>query len=206
MSKRLKIIILIEILILIALFFHVASSPRLLVLFALALIFTFLANRMRSPFFRALSLIFWAISSLVFITAGWFWLALIFPIVMFLIFWKNNPREVQQKPGAFYERRAEPVGSSQEGNDVIDLAEVDFRPEGNRLSIRKASGNTKIIVPADVAVALKLTTGSGIVNIFGEHSINPRGLRYFSEQAESYEKRMAIEILVEEGNIEIVRG
>ena len=93
------------------------------------------------------------------------------------------------------------------GNDVIDLYDVNFRPEGNSLSIKKSAGNTKIIVPEDVAVALEITVHNGIVKIFDEETeINPVNFRYFSNVTEDTQKRMRIKLQVETGNVEVVKG
>lgn len=93
------------------------------------------------------------------------------------------------------------------GNDVIDLYDVNFRPEGNSLSIKKSAGNTKIIVPEDVAVALEITVHNGIVKIFDEETeINPVNFRYFSDMTEDTQKRMRIKLQVETGNVEVVKG
>lgn len=209
MNNRLKIIIGVEILILLGLFLHVIRNPHLLILMALALLFTFLANRLRNGFFRVLSIVLWAVSTLIFITAGWFWLAILFPILMVILFWRNHPRSEPVNPrfqGFYEEEKEEPNLQTETGNDIIDLADVDYKSSGNRLTIKKASGNTKILVPEDVAVAVEVTTHSGIVTIFGESSINPQRLRYFSENAEAASKKIAIEILVESGNVELVRA
>lgn len=44
------------------------------------------------------------------------------------------------------------------------------------------TGNTKIIVPDDVGVALDLTTNAGLVKIFNEAAqINAGNIHYFSD-------------------------
>ncbi|KLK96332.1 hypothetical protein VN91_1457 [Lactococcus lactis subsp. lactis] len=92
-------------------------------------------------------------------------------------------------------------------NDIIDLDDVTFKPSGNTLSIKKMTGNTKIIVPEDVGVSLDLTTNAGLVKIFNEAAqINAGNVRYFSENLDQAEKRIKINIRVDSGNIEVIRG
>lgn len=212
MNRKIKAVIIIEIMILMGLFFHVARTPRMWVVLVGAILFTILASRSRARVFRMLSLIFWAISAMILFTAGWFWLAIIFPSIMCIIFWKNNPRESHQSnDGPFFQSGFENEGQDfvgrANGNDLIDLDDINFKPSGNSLSIKKTTGNTKIIVPRDVAVMLDVTTHTGVVKIFDEPSqINAGNIRYFSENIEEVTKRIKINIRVETGNIEVVQG
>ncbi|PCS00874.1 hypothetical protein RT41_GL000664 [Lactococcus fujiensis JCM 16395] len=186
----------------------------MLMMAILAIVFTVLANRSRSNFFRVLSFIFWAISVMVLFTAGWFWLAILFPAVACIVFWKNNPRtDGQRARNVFYEGFGVPTEKKEEtvthanGNDVIDLDDVHYRPMGNAISIKKLTGNTKIIVPDDVAVILDITVGTGIVKVFDESpQINAGNIHYFSDNVNEARKRMKITIRVQTGNVEIVRG
>ena len=93
MNKKLKAIFIIEIFIVLGLIFHVISTPRMWVVLALAILFTILATRSRARVLRIISFIFWAISVMILFTVGWFWLAIIFPTIACIVFWKNNPRE-----------------------------------------------------------------------------------------------------------------
>ncbi|MEY8537285.1 cell wall-active antibiotics response protein LiaF [Lactococcus muris] len=141
------------------------------------------------------------------LTAGWFWLALLFPLFVGISLWKK-----QSETGSSFDYGQNYAESSEKltrsnGNDVIDLYDVNFRPEGNSLSIKKSAGNTKIIVPEDVAIALEITVHNGIVKIFDkETEINPKNFRYFSEMKEESQKRIRINIQVDTGNIEVVKG
>ncbi|RZI49878.1 hypothetical protein EQJ87_02875 [Lactococcus kimchii] len=146
-------------------------------------------------------------------TVSWFWLAIIFPAIMCIIFWKNNPREQERQVNfahnLFQNQAAETYSqtSQNNGNDVIDLDDVVFKPTGNSLSIKKMAGNTKIIVPEDVAVALDLTTNTGLIKIFNEATqINASNVHYFSENLDEAPKRIKITIRVDTGNIEVVQG
>jgi predicted membrane protein len=182
----------------------------------LAILFTVLANRTRVRALRIISLVFWAILAMILFSVGWFWLALIFPALTLLTFWKNNPRESSRNfrtPPYFQSESEENTEDFTEnlgktnGNDLIDLYDVNFKPSGNSLSIKKITGNTKIIVPHDVAVMLDITSHSGLVKIFDEAAkINAGNVRYFSENLNQSEKRIKISIRVETGNIEVVRG
>ncbi len=72
---------------------------------------------------------------------------------------------------------------------------------------KKLTGNTKIIVPDDVAVILDITVGTGIVKVFDESpQINAGNIHYFSDNVNEARKRMKITIRVQTGNVEIVRG
>ena len=90
MNKKLKAIFIIEIFIVLGLIFHVISTPRMWVVLALAILFTILATRSRARVLRIISFIFWAISVMILFTVGWFWLAIIFPTIACIVFWKNN--------------------------------------------------------------------------------------------------------------------
>ncbi|MFC4652358.1 cell wall-active antibiotics response protein LiaF [Lactococcus nasutitermitis] len=211
MNRRLRVILIIEALIIFGLLFHMARSPHFLVMLVLSIVFSLLASRLRSGFFRVISTVLWAITVIILVTAGWFWLAIIFPIITVIVFWKNHPREMQGNPSSVFfghqTENPETRINKNNGNDIIDLDDISFKATGNSLSIKKATGNTKIIVPDDVAVVLDVTTNTGIVKIFDEAAkINAGNIRYFSENAESMTKRIRIMIRVETGNIEVVRG
>lgn len=214
MAKRLKVIIGIELLILVALFIHIAKTPHMWLMVLLALVFTFLANRSRAKIFRLISAVFWIISALILFSVGWFWAAVFFPAIMCLVFWKNNPRmEDQSGPRNFYQEFQDDTEAPKEeltkanGNDIIDLDTLNYRPAGNALSIKKNSGNTKIIVPKDVEVILDITVDTGIVKIFDEAAkINAGNIRYFSDPTQHFKKRVRITIRVQTGNVEIVHG
>ncbi len=214
MNRRIKAVIIIEILILLGLFVHVVRTPHMWIMLVLALVFTILANRSRARLFRVISFIFWAISAMILFTAGWFWLAIVFPAIMAIIFWKNNPRESSQQGARNVFREVFPNNDEEvetltktNGNDIIDLDDVHFKAVGNHLSIKKNTGNTKIIVPADVAVNLDMTVGTGVIKIFDEApKINAGNIRYFSENIENAHKRIRITLRVETGNVEIVQG
>ena len=52
-----------------------------------------------------------------------------------------------------------------------------------------------------------LTTNAGLVKIFNEAAqINAGNVRYFSENLDQAEKRIKINIRVDSGNIEVIRG
>ena len=236
MNRRIKAAIVVEIFILLALFVHIARTPRMWIVLALAILFTVLANALHMRFFRLLSLVFWCISALVLFMVSWFWLAIIFPAIMCLVFWKNTPRSSQNHQAgqgftgfsgfsdfgktepdfhdgyeditdaSDFDMADENVKTSN-GNDVIDLEDMRYRPSGNTLTIKKVAGNTKIIVPNDVAVMLDFAVHSGIVKIFDETAkVNPGNLRYFSDGFDSSHKKVRLILRVETGNVEVVRG
>ncbi|WP_332372122.1 cell wall-active antibiotics response protein LiaF [Lactococcus cremoris] len=209
MNKKLKAIFIIEIFIVLGLIFHVISTPRMWVVLALAILFTILATRSRARVLRIISFIFWAISVMILFTVGWFWLAIVFPAIVCIIFWKNNPREGEGRSFSYEDisqYESESVMNENQ-NDIIDLDDVTFKPSGNSLSIKKMTGNTKIIVPDDVGVALDLTTNAGLVKIFNEAAQSNAGnIHYFSDNLDQAEKRIKINIRVDSGNIEVIRG
>lgn len=209
MNKKLKAIFIIEIFIVLGLIFHVISTPRIWVVLALAILFTVLATRSRARVLRIISFIFCAISVMILFTVGWFWLAIIFPTIACIVFWKNNPREGGVRNFSYEDISQDESESimNENQNDIIDLDDVTFKPSGNSLSIKKMTGNTKIIVPEDVGVSLDLTTNAGLVKIFNEAAqINAGNVHYFSENLDQAEKRIKINIRVDSGNIEVIRG
>ena len=93
------------------------------------------------------------------------------------------------------------------GNDVIDLGCTTFQSTGNDLTIKKASGNTKIIVPDDVAVMLDVTALSGVVKIFDDITkVNTEHVRYMTDEFGTSDKRIRITVHVGRGNVEVVKG
>ena len=209
MNKKLNAIFIIEIFIVLGLIFHVISTPRMWVVLALAILFTILATRSRARVLRIISFIFWAISVMILFTVGWFWLAIVFPAIVCIVFWKNNPREGEGRSFSYEDISQDESESvmNENQNDIIDLDDVTFKPSGNSLSIKKMTGNTKIIVPDDVGVALDLTTNAGLVKIFNEAAqINAGNIHYFSDNLDQAEKRIKINIRVDSGNIEVIRG
>lgn len=203
MNKRIIAFLVVEALIIIGLLFHIVHQPRFLWMIIPAVIFTLLGRRGPGGF-RTVSWILWAIVGINFLTIGWFWMALIFPALAVIFLIRQN---VQQPQTQRFSAENEKQNSHQNGNDVIDLFDVNFKREGNHLTIKKKSGNTKIIVPSDVAVKLDLTTKNGIIKIFNQAAqINSSNVRYFTENAEEFDKKIRISVYCETGNIEVVRG
>ncbi|MCL2858548.1 MAG: cell wall-active antibiotics response protein LiaF [Streptococcaceae bacterium] len=215
MNNRFKLILVIEGIILLGLLIHVVKSPHFFPFILLAIIFSSLALLIKSRFFRTMSVIFLVITALLLLTMGWFWLALLFPLLAF--FWLMRRGGFAQS-GNYYQNENQNYESYEDhddegetvnqksGNDIIDLALVDFKAEGNHLSIKKISGNTKIIVPEDVALILEASTKSGIIKIFNLTPVMNTQTRYFSENTEEAEKKISIKVQVQTGNIEVVAG
>ncbi|QPS71435.1 LiaF domain-containing protein [Lactococcus garvieae] len=206
MSRRIKTFIIIEICIIAALLIHVLKSPYFLLLLAFAVTFSVLSQKI--TFLRPVSAVLWIFLTVMLLTAGWFWLALLFPILVGISFWKKQGQgEFNYDPQNYPDRDNAKDITRANGNDVIDLYDIKFRPEGNNLNIKKSAGNTKIIVPEDVAIALEITVHNGVVKIFDEEAeINPSNLRHFSDVAQGTQKRIRIKIQVETGNVEVVKG
>lgn len=207
MSRRLKAVIIIEILILFGLAAHIFKSPGMIIVVGLAILFSFLAKYLQNKVFKIISAIFWGIAGILMLTLGWFWLALIFPAIACIVFWKNNPRdECQNQNFSFFKERREASENivKANGDDIIDLDNIRF---GDSLTIKKGTGNTKILVPDNVAVMLDISINVGIVKIFDEApQINAGNIHYFSDNAEHADRRIKLVIRVDNGNVEVVRG
>lgn len=207
MSRRLKAVIIIEILILFGLAAHIFKSPGMIIVVGLAILFSFLAKYLQNKVFKIISAIFWGIAGILMLTLGWFWLALIFPAIACIVFWKNNPRdECQNQNFSFFKERREASENivKANGDDIIDLDNIRF---GDSLTIKKGTGNTKILVPDNVAVMLDISINVGIVKIFDEApQINAGNIHYFSDNAEHADRRIKLIIRVDNGNVEVVRG
>lgn len=207
MTRKLKAVIIIEILILFGLAAHIFKSPVMIIIVGLAILFSFLAKYFQKQVFKIISAIFWGIAGILMLTLGWFWLALIFPAIACIVFWKNNPRdECQNQNFSFFRERKESSENivKANGDDVIDLDDIRF---GDSLTIKKGTGNTKILVPDNVAVMLDISINVGIVKIFDEAAqINAGNIHYFSDNAEQADRRIKLIIRVDNGNVEVVRG
>lgn len=94
------------------------------------------------------------------------------------------------------------------GRDTIHLEEVVLTNHDNVILLRKLFGDTKIIVPVDVAVSLQVNSLYGQVNFFEEESVFLRN-EYLTKKSWDYERaNKSVKIVVSGliGNIEVVRA
>lgn len=223
--NKFKLFIIIEIVLLVLLGVSLVKNPVFLIVLGIGLLSLFLSTRVSSwtaqKLFRQIAIGFGVVALIMFVANGYTWLALLFPVVAAIIFWKAsgttytsvNDASAHQGDETTFQRRAifdnqsENAVSRFSGNDVIDLASTTFQPTGNDLSIKKASGNTKIIVPADVAVMLDVTALSGVVKIFDDITqVNAQHVRYMTDEFGTSEKRIRIIVHVGHGNVEVIKG
>ena len=170
---------------------------------------------------KQIGIAFGVVALIIFVANGYTWIALLFPVILAIIFWKSsgihytsvkghNPFESDDnnfERRRIFDNQADNSVSRLSGNDVIDLATTTFQADGNDLTIRKASGNTKIIVPDDVAVVLDVTALSGVVKIFDEITqVNAEHVRYMTPDFGASEKRIRIMIHVGRGSVEVIKG
>ncbi|HEY0221484.1 MAG TPA: LiaF domain-containing protein [Lactovum miscens] len=186
----------------------------------IALLFSWLANRFNSHILGIICGIFWLLTVLELFKTGYFWLAIAFPVILGILYYRKKNPNGNQSHQKFYEvpyvdsfskdqsqSQHFNQGENENKNEIIDLGDMHFHESGNNLSIRKNSGNTKIIVPEDVELALNINVNKGVVSVLGKMTkINDVQIRYFSDNYESASKRVAIMIRVDKGNVDIIRG
>jgi len=195
-NRRFSVFFVIEAVILLFLLVALFRRGFVLVL-GFAILFSWLAARSSSRFWRICALIAWIVALIQIFSSGMFWLALIFPLVIIYFYYRRQKYPLDNQAPAAIDNE----------NELIDLADIHYHTDGNQLSIRKISGNTKIIVPVDVEIALNIRVRTGLVRIFDEQTeVNVVSLRYFSDNYESSEKRIAINISVDTGNVELVHA
>ena len=196
-----------------------------LIVVGVGLLLGFLSTRVGSykaqMILKQIGIAFGVVALIIFVANGYTWIALLFPVILAIIFWKSsgihytsvkghNPFESDDhnfERRRIFDNQADNSVSRLSGNDVIDLAATTFQADGNDLTIRKASGNTKIIVPDDVAVVLDVTALSGVVKIFDEITqVNAEHVRYMTPDFGASEKRIRIMIHVGRGSVEVIKG
>ncbi|MDR1606422.1 MAG: cell wall-active antibiotics response protein LiaF [Streptococcaceae bacterium] len=224
---KFKLFIIIELILVGLLGVSLVRNPFFLVMLGLALFLGYLSTRVDSwtaqKTLQHFAIAFGVVALILFLVNGYTWLVLLFPIIVAIIFWKASETTYTSVKGqpdddyeaeqdsfqhrAIFDTHSDNAVSRLSGNDVIDLAETTFQPIGNELTIKKASGDTKIIVPDDVAVVLDVTTLSGLVKIFGDITkVNAEHVRYMTEDYGTSDKRIRIVIHVGRGNVEVVKG
>lgn len=223
--NKFKLFIIIELIFVVLLGISLIRNPFFLIVLGTAIFLAYLSTRVESwtsqKVLRQIAAGFGIVALIMFVANGYTWLALLFPAIVAIIFWKSsgtnytsvdsdnayNPEGNSFERRRIFDNRADNTVSRLSGNDVIDLAYTDFQPSGNDLTIKKASGNTKIIVPDDVAVILDMTALSGVVKIFDEITkVNAEHVRYMSEDFGTSDKRIRIMVHVGRGNVEVVKG
>ncbi len=215
----------IEVIILVFLGVSLLRNPLFLIVVGVGLLLGFLSTRVGSykaqMILKQIGIAFGVVALIIFVANGYTWIALLFPVILAIIFWKSsgihytsvkghNPFESDDhnfERRRIFDNQADNSVSRLSGNDVIDLAATTFQADGNDLTIRKASGNTKIIVPDDVAVVLDVTALSGVVKIFDEITqVNAEHVRYMTPDFGASEKRIRIMIHVGRGSVEVIKG
>ncbi|GFH40195.1 cell wall-active antibiotics response protein LiaF [Pseudolactococcus insecticola] len=221
--RKFKLLVIVEIILVALLGVSLLKSPFFMVVLAISLFMLYLSTKVRNwmaqQVLRQISAGFGIVALIMFVANGYTWLALLFPLIVGIFFWKSHPSTDYHsvngntnEPSQFERRKIFENGSDDavsrfSGNDVIDLAYTNFRPSGNDIAIKKASGNTKIIVPDDVAVILDVTALSGVVKIFDELTkVNAEHVRYMSDEFGASDKRVRITVHVGRGNVEVVKG
>lgn len=223
--NKFKIFMIIEVVILVLLGVSLLRNYMFLIVVGLGLLLTFISTRVTSRqvqrILKQLAIALGVVALIIFVANGYTWIALIFPIIIGILFWRssginytsvNGQNDYHSDENSFqrrgiFEKQGDNTVSRLSGNDVIDLANTVFEPVGNELTIKKASGNTKIIVPDDVAVVLDVTAISGVVKIFDEITqVNAEYVRYMTPEFGTCEKRIRITIQVGRGSVEVVKG
>ncbi|MDR2976551.1 MAG: cell wall-active antibiotics response protein LiaF [Streptococcaceae bacterium] len=208
MKKRLTFFAVIEVIIL--LFLCVALFRNGFILFlGGAIFFSWLSSRSHSRILGIICILFWVISIIHLLRSGYFWLSIAFPVIVALVYFRHHrTSETSYEAHSSYNQREKILAENQvDDNELIDLADLHYHPEGNNLSIRKSAGNTKIVVPEDVEVVLSIKVRVGVVKVFDQMTeINDVNLHYFTPEYESAKRRVAINIKVDSGNVELVRG
>ncbi|GFH43233.1 hypothetical protein Hs30E_17840 [Lactococcus hodotermopsidis] len=219
---KFKFFIIIEIILLFLLSFSLLKNPFFLFVLVIGLFLAYLSMQIKAEVaqkvLRQIAAGFGIIALIMFVANGYTWLVLLFPVIVAIIFWRTTGTtytsvNTQNHTTDNFERRAifdnqsDNSVSRMSGNDVIDLAFTEFKSTGNDLSIKKASGNTKIIVPDDVAVILDVTAVSGVVKIFDDITrVNAEHVRYMSDDFGASDKRIRIMVKVLQGNVEVIKG
>ena len=223
--NKFKFFMIIEVIILVLLGVSLLRNPLFLIVVGVGLLLGFLSTRVGSykaqMILKQIGIAFGVVALIIFVANGYTWIALLFPVILAIIFWKSsgihytsvkghNPFESDDhnfERRRIFDNQADNSVSRLSGNDVIDLATTTFQADGNDLTIRKASGNTKIIVPDDVAVVLDVTALSGVVKIFDEITqVNAEHVRYMTPDFGASEKRIRIMIHVGRGSVEVIKG
>lgn len=215
----------IEVIILVLLGVSLLRNPLFLIVVGVGLLLGFLSTRVGSykaqMILKQIGIAFGVVALIIFVANGYTWIALLFPVILAIIFWKSSGINYTSVKGhnpfesgdnnferrRIFDNQADNTVSRLSGNDVIDLATTTFQADGNDLTIKKASGNTKIIVPDDVAVVLDVTALSGVVKIFDEITqVNAEHVRYMTPDFGVSEKRIRIMIHVGKGSVEVIKG
>lgn len=92
------------------------------------------------------------------------------------------------------------------GNDTIDLTNVIVTGMDNVIIIRKIFGNTKILVPIDVAVTLEVSSIYASVDFFElqEYDLRNESIT-LGEAEDSSLKKVKIIVSTIAGNVEVAR-
>lgn len=223
--NKFKLFIIIEILLLVPLGISLVRNPFFLIVLGIGLFLGYLSSRVNSwtaqKILQQIAIGFGVVALIMFVANGYTWLALLFPVIAAILFWKssgttytlvNDPRAFKSEETSFerraiFDNQSENTVSRLSGNDVIDLGCTTFQSTGNDLTIKKASGSTKIIVPDDVAVMLDVTALSGVVKIFDDITkVNTEHVRYMTDEFGTSDKRIRITVHVGRGNVEVVKG
>ncbi|MDR0199397.1 MAG: LiaF-related protein [Streptococcaceae bacterium] len=244
---RTRIFIVVEMIILLLLASRLfVARPAFIPAAIIAIVFTLLTNRanvqLQKQIFAFIALIAWVSIIIMVITTGYFWLALVWPIIWAILFYRPSAsmgggQNQAQRPSGFgenfrngfqngYNRRrnaqnlkgprditadgtdttvSESTTTSDSGNEIIDLFDMVFKPEGNRLDIKKSSGNVKILVPSDVKINVTASSMDGLVRLMEQApELDAVAAHFESPNFEKSEKRVTITVRVAQGNIEVV--
>lgn len=93
------------------------------------------------------------------------------------------------------------------GNDVLDLEEALVQGQDNVVTIQKIYGDTKVVVPIDVEVALSVTSMYGRVDFLGVSAWDLRNENLFLMSPHYQDSRRRVKIVTNTlfGNVEVVR-
>src|SRR5574341_154850 len=158
-----KFFMFIEVIILVFLGVSLLRNLLFLIVVGVGLLLGFLSTRVGSykaqMILKQIGIAFGVVALIIFVANGYTWIALLFPVILAIIFWKSsgihytsvkghNPFESDDhnfERRRIFDNQADNSVSRLSSNDVIDLATTTFQADGNDLTIRKASG--KGLVP-----------------------------------------------------------
>ncbi|MGT2959137.1 transporter [Streptococcus bovimastitidis] len=93
------------------------------------------------------------------------------------------------------------------GNDTIDLTHVIVSGQDNMIMIRKVFGNTKIVIPIDVAVTLEVASIYATISFLKteEYDLRNESIKLGCDQSQDAIKKVKIIVNTIAGNVEVIR-
>ncbi|OFI46198.1 cell wall-active antibiotics response protein LiaF [Floricoccus penangensis] len=227
---KIRLFIITELILLVSALVNLLKEPGFVICLALAIVVGMLLSKCRWFVLKMIMAILSLIMAVFILGNFYIWAAIVLAVVAVVIFVKVPQKDqnfdiidtyYDESEGVVFDKQKLnfSAASAEEyyrfddiniiksiSDDVIDLEHTNFRKLDNVVMIRKFAGNTKIIVPNNMAVSVDYSSMKGQANFFGEKTVSNRErVKYYSHDFSEEIPHLRIYVDVVYGDLTVIK-